>query len=103
MKVSEMADRLRDVDVYLYNLIRPEVNAWFDAQCRDPYAHHYLYFRESGEHEAGALAITTDAPGDGWELADPRRISPAWTREHAATFCHTISRRLPLLRKDGAL
>lgn len=72
------------------------VNGWFKAQCLQPFEAYYLYFKPSAGKTPGELRILTE-PEDGFQLADPRRISTAWTTQQAVRFVRDAMRSLPIL------
>lgn len=73
------------------------VRGWFRAQCREnPFGHFFLYFKPSAGAVPGALAIAEDCP-EGFKLAAPERVSPAWTEERAVRFVWDTWRSLPVL------
>jgi hypothetical protein len=71
------------------------VNEWFSAQCLDAFSAFYLYFKPSDGAKAGEIKIAVDAP-EGFELADPQRISPAWSTNKAEWFVWEKIQRLPI-------
>ncbi len=78
---------------------RTIITDWYRAQCREPYASYFLYFKPSAGKVPGEVCLAT-APPDGFQLADPRRISPAWTMEQAQRFITEVSQRLPILATE---
>jgi hypothetical protein len=77
--------------------VEPATTHWFREQCRDPMVAFYLYYKPATETTDGAVVIATDPLTDAWQLADPRRVSPAWSKRQAATWAAEVCRRLPLL------
>ena len=69
------------------------IDAWYIAQCRNPYAHYYVYVKPA---PAAALAIAEDAP-EGYELASQQRVSPAWTKEAALSILLSQSGQWPVI------
>jgi hypothetical protein len=72
------------------------VRAWFRAQCAEPWKEFYLYFKKSEGPIIGALSIAPEAP-EGFALARPERVSPAWSEERVVRFVWETWRSLPVL------
>ena len=75
-------------------------NEWFKAQCQDACSALYLYFKRSNGAIPGDIKIAVEAP-EGYELADQRRISPAWTAGQAENFVQSVYQHLPVLPTAG--
>lgn len=76
----------------VYEQAEQAARNWFRAASRNPSELFFLYYLPHGMR----LAVGTDAPGDGWELADHWRIPPALTEAQACEWIYTTARRLPL-------
>ena len=85
-----------DTDRKLWEIARESSEEWYKKQCRNEFGAYHLYFTPSTETEWGSLAIAENAP-EGYQLADPRRLSPAWTREQVKRHIRDILQRLPVL------
>lgn len=73
-------------------------NAWFVAQCQNPFERMYLYFLRSTETENGKIVISATRPGEGWQLGWNERISPAKTVEQVVYQITELCKGLPLLK-----
>lgn len=79
------------VQEWLYGKAKEESEKWFIAQCANSFGYFYLYYT------TGDIKISDSHPGEGWHLAMPQRISPAWSKEQAKTICVEALRRCPCL------
>jgi hypothetical protein len=82
-------------DNYIADTATRISSEWFRAQCADLYSAYYLYNKPSTDTEWGQLTIAADAP-DGFELADPMRISVGWSVLQTQRFITEKARRLPM-------
>lgn len=105
-KYAKEASRKQTPAEWLQQQITATVDDWFTRQMRNEWSAMYLWFLQSSETEYGAIAVFEDGANipDGWILAAPQRISPAWTREKASAFITDVTRRLPLFHwgKDAS-
>ena len=71
---------------------------WFKDQIRNLHAAYYLFYRLPRKGETIATpVISTEALNSDWMLANPQRISIAWTKDQAAQFVADVMRKLPIL------
>lgn len=84
---------LREIEQKLWSMTEESTKKWFDEQMRNPFGRFYLYYKPLGEH----LIIATEQP-EGYQLANPERISPAWTLEQAQYRVRNMLNRLPLFQ-----
>lgn len=87
--ISETQRKLGDISGQL-------AREWFDAHCRNTSAHYHLYYRPSNAQTPGQLIVDVEEP-EGFQLADARRLSPAWTVENAQAFIRQAMSGLPIL------
>jgi len=73
-------------------------NRWYNLALYNIYGHYYLWYLP-GE-KGGGLAVGEEKPGDDWELGDPQRISPMWTKEYVHRWIYEKARELPCLPLD---
>ncbi|MBV6343485.1 hypothetical protein HWQ67_18080 [Candidatus Magnetobacterium casensis] len=83
---------VQQADKWLHDQVRRQAELWFVGQCRNPYARYYLYYK-TGE----ILISDAEHTPEGYTLADPQRISQAWTVDQACTWAHSVLRRTPCL------
>jgi len=72
------------------------VELWWDNQMKDIYAMQHLYYRKFG----GGITVSDKDPGEGWILASPQRLSPAWERSRCKHFIHDTLCSLPVLGEN---
>ena len=88
----------QDAEV-VHALTDEAVREWWRKATASPGVAVHLYFRPSAGAEAGELRALWDEEvvPEGFRLAAPDRISPAWDREKARTWIHGVARRLLIL------
>jgi len=86
--------KIQDIDARA----RTEALCWFNKQCRDTSARHYLYYLPSTAAHDGGFLISRERPANAaYELASPEPLSIAWTVERAQVWIKDIVWRLPIL------
>ena len=81
----------------LWNWAELASSDWFRRQCAEPYLAMYLYYKPSVDGQHGALVIGVEPLSEDWQLAMNERVSPAWTKEIAASKCFEAALLLPIL------
>ncbi len=70
---------------------------WFRKQCRNPYQHLYLWYRESiPPRHLGVIMVSDERPGSDFK-ACPEPFSSAWTHVQARGFIHRSLQRVAIL------
>lgn len=88
---------MEHIESALCTMAKEAAEEWFQKQRRNEFASLYLYFKRSTETEWGKLAIAEKAPSADYEIADPRRLEPGWTRTQAKNHIRGILQHLPIL------
>lgn len=94
-----IAKRWGDIETNLWEMAKEASEDWFKKQCRNEFGTYYLYFKPGTETGWGTLAVAENAP-EGYQLADPRRLSPAWTRTQVKRHIRDILQTLPVLPRE---
>ena len=81
----------------LHKLAKRCTQDWLKKQTRNIFAALYLYYRPSSGTVPGDVVVAEDPPSPDFVLADPQRLSPAWTTEQINRHIYTVIRRLPIL------
>lgn len=92
--------QMSEYERQVWNMLVKAIDAWFLAQCSNRFDEYYLYYRQSQPSLPGALAIAMDLPDAAWELADPRRVLPSWSKDVAKSKLIDCAKRLPVLSID---
>ena len=80
--------------------IAEEITLLWNRGTEACYTPYYVWYRETTPNSPGDIVIAQAAPGDAWTLADPRRISPAWSKAQAQNLLRELARRWPVLAID---
>ena len=73
-------------------------NAWFVAQCQNPFERMYFYYMRSTETENGKIIISATHPGEGWQLGRAERMSPGKTVDQEIYQITQLCKGPPLLK-----
>ena len=76
-----------------HNKCQQLAEEWFKAACADPWTPRYLCHKPVPN---GDMVVAADPP-QGYQVSDPRRISPDWTETQTWRFIQEVSRHLPIL------
>ncbi len=91
MNITEMEHALRTIAAR-------EAEKWFKAQCHDLNRMIYLYYRPAlPDQEIGDVKVSVKNPGEGFELAMPQRLSPAFNRTQVSRLIYEALRKVPIL------
>ena len=74
------------------NEFKKAIDEWFVKQCRLPFNSFYLYYKPRHIE----FTIAENAP-EGFELALPERISPAFSKETVYGKYRNVLNTLPIL------
>jgi hypothetical protein len=88
--------RMEHIEATLCSMAKEASDDWFRKQTRNEFASLYLYFKRSTETEWGSLAIAEKTP-EGYQLADPQRLYPGWSRTQVKNHIRGILQHLPIL------
>lgn len=91
-----------DTETLIRAWIEPAVSVWYRQQCACLQKAFRLYYKpamenDEGKMNHGALAIAEEPFNEDWQLADPRRISPAMSTQQVTEWCRDIAWKLPIL------
>jgi hypothetical protein len=94
--MDKRCGRCGDIETNLWEMAKEASDDWFRKQTRNEFCAYYLYFTPSTETEWGSLAIAEKTP-EGYQLADPRRLYPGWSRTQVKNHIRGILQHLPIL------